>query len=1202
MASTRTVNRSFAGGEIGPDMFGRIDDQKYQSGAALVRNFITLPQGPAQNRPGFEYVNATKNNGVARLIPFIYNIDQTMVIELGNQYARFHTNAETVVYDSSTLKGWIGPAGSTSYTLTTPTVITWTGNGLAAGDPIRFYATSSDPLPIGLQVGYTYTVDPIDANTFYIKDANGFRVGLSAPPGGSLTYTNYPGSGSASAHVSLAPNQVGSNTSPTVGGLASLALPGGSAMVNVSISTSGYYSTGTSAWQALLQSSIDGGSTWQTIYGTNAIGTTSVRVAVNLSNLNQLQLRVYVSATTGPSASVSITAAINSWSVDVPTGGTGGPTATVISYRYYTAGDAVTYGGSAWQSVRTDSGGITVPGTNPAIWAPLPANAVYEIPTPYVAADLFDIHYVQSADVITLVHPNYPPMELKRLGTTTWTLTNVAFQPSISPPANVAVAASPGFKVKIQSISGTLITTVTNHTLSLGDQIYIDSLVANSGGDKSGFYLVSEVPVNTSTGALILNELRVMDYNGVQLDATSWGGYTGSPTIQLATKSYDPTSHYVVTAIAADGVDESKISSDVSVLNNLDVPGSFNTISWSAVDGTLRYNIYKQRNGLYGYIGETPNLSFVDDNIAPDFSITPPNYEIMFASPGDYPAAVGYAEQRKCYAGTDNQPQNLWMSNSGTEDTFSYSLPIKDTDRIAIAIASREANIIRHIVPMTELMLLTSSAEIVIKPANSDVITPTTISAKPQTYVGANNVQPSVINTALVYCAARGGHVRELGYAWTVNGFTTGDLSLRAAHLFDNLTLVDMAYQKAPRPILWFVSSGGSLLGLTYVPEEQIGAWHHHDTGGYGNPNQLQNPNFDQGSTGWGLQSGWSVYAGGRPDGTNGNMGVYGGPGTAAIVNDQHIPCTPGTEISASCDALGEPGATGNAVLRISFYDALFNFISDAVSATVPANYIWTPVAVTATAPANTALAMVDFAVFSAGTGGRWWVTNFNGGHTPLAAGLDSFESVACVAEGGEDRLYAVIRRTINGQTVRYVERMASRILVDQAHGFFVDAGASYDGPPVTTISGLDWLEGMGVKVLADGAVYEQALVSGGQIALKHPASVITVGIPYTCDLATLPPVLQVDGFGQGRMLNINRVWMKVYESSQILIGPDQDHLTPYKQRTTEPWGSPPGLVTGQIGPIVITPEWGAGTVFIRQQDPLPITVLGLTMELSIGG
>jgi hypothetical protein len=70
MPSTRVYSRSFAGGEISKEMFGRIDDAKFQSGAATLRNFIATPTGAAENRAGFAYVKATKNNGKARLIPF----------------------------------------------------------------------------------------------------------------------------------------------------------------------------------------------------------------------------------------------------------------------------------------------------------------------------------------------------------------------------------------------------------------------------------------------------------------------------------------------------------------------------------------------------------------------------------------------------------------------------------------------------------------------------------------------------------------------------------------------------------------------------------------------------------------------------------------------------------------------------------------------------------------------------------------------------------------------------------------------------------------------------------------------------------------------------------------------------------------------------------------------------------------------------
>jgi len=89
-----------------------------------------------------------------------------------------------------------------------------------------------------------------------------------------------------------------------------------------------------------------------------------------------------------------------------------------------------------------------------------------------------------------------------------------------------------------------------------------------------------------------------------------------------------------------------------------------------------------------------------------------------------------------------------------------------------------------------------------------------------------------VVNNSVVFCANRGGHARELNYRAESQGYLTGDLSLRAAHLFDGFTLDDLAYSKAPIPVLWFVSSNGKLLCLTYIPEERVLAWHQHETGG----------------------------------------------------------------------------------------------------------------------------------------------------------------------------------------------------------------------------------------------------------------------------------------------------------------------------------------------------------------------------------
>ena len=214
------------------------------------------------------------------------------------------------------------------------------------------------------------------------------------------------------------------------------------------------------------------------------------------------------------------------------------------------------------------------------------------------------------------------------------------------------------------------------------------------------------------------------------------------------------------------------------------------------------------------------------------------------------------------------------------------------------------------------------------------------------------------------------------------------------------------------------------------------------------------------------------------------------------------------------------------------------------------------------------------------------------------------FESCTVVAEGGEDALYCVIRRTINGASVRYVERMASRQFSDQADAFFVDCGATYSGVPADVISGLGHLEGKTVSILADGAVHPQRVVTGGSITLDIEASTVQIGLPIEADLQTLPLAVQLqDGsFGQGRFKNVNKVWLRVYRSSGIFVGPSANELTEAKQRTTENYGAPPALKSEEI-PLVLTPSWAdSGQIFVRQSDPLPLTVVSMTAEVALGG
>lgn len=705
----------------------------------------------------------------------------------------------------------------------------------------------------------------------------------------------------------------------------------------------------------------------------------------------------------------------------------------------YVIGDLVLVGSVNYYCIL---GHINHSPPNATYWYPLTGN-VYEIPTPYAEADLFGIHFVESADVLTLVHTNYAPMELRRLGATTWTLVTINFAPTLNAPIGLRCAATLGGTPTTASIqqyavtsvasnnidestvstaatSGSLFTisaatnanpgvftTTAPHGFSVGDPVDPEGAFASQFVGGNG-YTINTTPL-TTTFTLALN--------GTPLDTTTFGAWV-SGTVALQ-----------------------------GCKNNLFDTGASNLITWTAAAGALRYNVYRYQNGLWGYIGQASGTSFKDTGIVPNIGLTPPEFNLPFVGSGNFPGAVSYYEQRRTFGGTNNLPNTLWLTRSATESNMTYHIPTLDADSISFRVVAREANTIRHLLPLQNLLALTSSAEWRITSVNTDALTQASVSVKPQSYIGANLVQPVIVNNNVIYAAARGGHARELAYNWQAGGYVTGDLSLRACHLFDTFDIADMTYVKAPRPVVWCASTSGKLLGMTYVPEQQIGAWHQHDTT------------------------------------------------------------------------------------------------------------------------------------------------------------LGTFESVAAVAEGSEDLLYVVVNRTLNGQQTRTIERKRSRAFATQADCFFVDCGATYSGAPTSTITGLTWLIGCTVAALADGAVIAQTVVDNtGTITLPAAASKVQVGLPITADLQMLPMALMIDGYGQGRPKNVNKAYLRVKDSASISAGPDFNSLALFKQRTSEPYGTPPALKTDEIE-IVTKAAWTNGAqMCVRQSDPLPLTVISIELDAAVAG
>lgn len=154
-------------------------------------------------------------------------------------------------------------------------------------------------------------------------------------------------------------------------------------------------------------------------------------------------------------------------------------------------------------------------------------------------------------------------------------------------------------------------------------------------------------------------------------------------------------------------------------------------------------------------------------------------------------------------------------------------------------------------------------------------------------------------------------------------------------------------------------------------------------------------------------------------------------------------------------------------------------------------------------------------------------------------------------------------------------------------------------GTSVTTISGLGYLEQSTVSVCADGGVdYPNKVVSNGTITLGYNYFVVTVGLPYTQLLQTLPAEMGSQrGTSQGKKQRINAVAFKLNNSyTDFQVGRDTNHLNTFIFRDPmTPMGTPPTFATGVVANIPFAGNYVYGaTVTIQNTDPLPIEILNI--------
>ncbi|MBQ4646399.1 MAG: hypothetical protein IJB79_03530 [Candidatus Gastranaerophilales bacterium] len=301
--------------------------------------------------------------------------------------------------------------------------------------------------------------------------------------------------------------------------------------------------------------------------------------------------------------------------------------------------------------------------------------------------------------------------------------------------------------------------------------------------------------------------------------------YTGS------TSSNTTTYSYVVCAVDKNTNEESPRSASVEVLGHLEAywtSSEFITLNWNSVENAVEYNVYRAVNGVYGYIGTTTSNSFVDNNIEPDLSSCAPIYSNPFEK--ENPSCVCYFQQRKVFASSSASPQTFWATQSGTNKNFNISRPLNATDSITMSVYDNVANVIRHLIPFDDLIVMTSNAEWAVNGSDGVFSAMPSPVSNLQSYYGSSKVKPAISGSMVLFVQSGGNIVRDLGYNYLSDSYDGEELTLLCSHLFEGKQIVDMAYSKEPYRILWCVMNDGTINALTYNPKQKICAWHTHNT------------------------------------------------------------------------------------------------------------------------------------------------------------------------------------------------------------------------------------------------------------------------------------------------------------------------------------------------------------------------------------
>jgi hypothetical protein len=409
---------------------------------------------------------------------------------------------------------------------------------------------------------------------------------------------------------------------------------------------------------------------------------------------------------------------------------------------------------------------------------------IVEVTTTYSVTEIFELNHAQSADVLYLAHKDHEPAKLTRTSATSFTISDIDFIDGPWLDENI--------------------TTTTLYASAATGSVTVTASADLFSSDDVGRYI------------------RFREI--LEIEHDEWAAstsYANNATVRFNGHVYK------------NSTGSTQTSGNTAPVH-LSGTETYGAIDWEYLHdahGHVRITAFTDAQNVTASVHEDQ----YGNSRLPDSAVGSGNANTRWslgAFDGDqkFPRAVAFYEERLYFAGTVGQPQTIFGSVSA--DFENHTPGTNDDDAVNITIASDQVNVIKHLLPARFLQILTTSAEFTLSGGTGTTpVTPTNVNVLRETTFGSSDIRPLRAGNSTILIQKGTEKVKEITFDLDTDGLLGVDLTVLADHITKG-GLSDMIWQQEPELILWFVSTGGNLIGLTYDRANGTVGWHEHPLGG----------------------------------------------------------------------------------------------------------------------------------------------------------------------------------------------------------------------------------------------------------------------------------------------------------------------------------------------------------------------------------